>query len=278
MIPKITDADFNKLVKFIYDNYGINLAQKRVLIEGRLCNEIKAKGFPDYHQYLESVYADRSGTEIIALLNKLTTNHTFFMREQEHYQYMKDTILPYIVSLNRPKKYVKIWSAGCSSGEEAYTTQMQMQEFFGANASMWDTTIYASDISENVMNKAKKAIYHVEGMKNLEPSWVKKYFTPLDNECYQVSKTITSKVTFGTFNLMKPIPKPVVPYDIVFCRNVMIYFDLPTKVALVERFYDVVAPGGYLFIGHAESVPREQTRFQYIKPAIYRKPLPEGKK
>ena len=104
MIPKISDADFNKLVKFVYDNYGINLAQKRVLIEGRLCNEIKHKGFADYHQYLESVYNDRSGTEIVALLNKLTTNHTFFMREPEHYQYMKEVILPYISSLNRPKK------------------------------------------------------------------------------------------------------------------------------------------------------------------------------
>lgn len=278
MIPKISDADFNKLVKFIYDNYGINLAQKRVLIEGRLCNEIKQKGFPDYHQYLESVYADRSGSEIVALLNKLTTNHTFFMREPEHYQYMKEVFLPYIVSLNRPKKYVKIWSAGCSSGEEAYTTQMQMQEYFGSSASAWDTTIYASDISENVMNKARKAIYHKDGMKNLDPAWIKKYFTPYDGENYQLQKTITSKVTFGTFNLMKPIPRPPVLYDLVFCRNVMIYFDMPTKVALVERFYDVVAPGGYLFIGHAESVPREQTRFQYIKPAIYRKPLPDGKK
>ena len=273
MIPKISDADFNKLVKFIYDNYGINLAQKRVLIEGRLCNEIKQKGFPDYHQYLETVYADKSGTEIVALLNKLTTNHTFFMREPEHYQYMKEVILPYIVSLSRPRKYVKIWSAGCSSGEEAYTTQMQMQEFFGSAASAWDTNIYASDISENVMNKARKAIYHKDGMKNLDPLWIKKYFTPYDSENYQLQKTITSKVTFGTFNLMKPIPRPPVMYDIIFCRNVMIYFDLPTKVALVERFYDVVAPGGYLFIGHAESVPREQTRFQYIKPAIYRKPL-----
>lgn len=276
MIPKISDADFNKLVKFIYDNYGINLAQKRVLIEGRLCNEIKSKGFPDYHKYLESVYADRTGTEIIALLNKLTTNHTFFMREQEHYQYMREVVLPGIVSLNRPKKYVKIWSAGCSSGEEAYTTQMQMQEFFGANAASWDTNIYASDISENVMSKGKKAIYHADGMKNLDPTWVKKYFTPLDNNCYQVNKNITSKVTFGTFNLMKPIPRPTVLYDIVFCRNVMIYFDMPTKVALVNRFYDVVAPGGYLFIGHAESVPKDQTKFQYIKPAIYRKP-PAGK-
>ena len=278
MIPKISDADFNKLVKFVYNNYGINLAQKRVLIEGRLCNEIKRKGFSDYHQYLESVYRDSTGTEIIALLNKLTTNYTFFMREAEHYQYMKEVILPQISTMRRPKKYVKVWSAGCSSGEEAYTTQMQMQDFFGASASSWDTTINATDISEQVLTKARKAVYHKDSMKNLDPSWIKKYFTPLDNNCYQVQKSITDKVKFGTFNLMKPIPKLTVPYDIIFCRNVIIYFDLPTKIALINRFYDALAPGGHLFIGHSESVPRDQTKFQYVKPAIYKKPLSEDKK
>lgn len=273
MIPKISDEDFNKLVKFVLDGYGINLSKKRVLVEGRLCNQLKAKGFSGYHDYLEAVYKDKSGTEIVALLNKVTTNHTFFMREPEHYQFMKEVVLPGIVALNRPKKYVKIWSAGCSSGEEAYTTQMQMQEYFGTTAGTWDTTIYASDISENVLGKARQAVYHQDGMKNLDPSWKKKYFTPMDNNCYKVAPSITSKVNFGVFNLMKPIPRPLVLYDIVFCRNVMIYFDMDTKIALVKRFYDVIAPGGYLFIGHAESIPRDTTDYQYIKPAIYKKPL-----
>ena len=272
MIPKIPDEDFNKLVKFVHTNYGINLQQKRVLIEGRLCNEIRHKGFATYHDYLETVYADKSGTEIIALLNKLTTNHTFFMREKEHYDYMNKVILPDIVAQNRPRKYVRIWSAGCSSGEEAYTTQMQMQEFFGMNASKWDTEIYASDISENVMTKAKQAIYHADSMKHLDPSWQKKYFQAVENDCYKVVPAITSKVKFGTFNLMHPIPKPATLYDIIFCRNVMIYFDLPTKLALVNRFYDAITPGGYLFIGHAESLPRGSTQYEYVQPAIYRKP------
>ena len=273
MIPKIPDADFTKLVTFVQTNYGINLQQKRVLIEGRLCNEIRHKGFANYHDYLETVYADKTGTEIIALLNKLTTNHTYFMREKEHYEFMENTVLPYINSLNRPRKYVRIWSAGCSSGEEAYTTQMQMQEYFGINASKWDTEIFASDISENVMNKAKQAVYHADSMKHLDPAWKKKYFVPMENDCFKVSDVITSKVKFGTFNLMHPIPKPATLYDIVFCRNVMIYFDMPTKIALVNRFYDVIAPGGYLFIGHAESIPRGNTKYEYIKPAIYRRPL-----
>ena len=269
----ISDKDFEKLVNFLHDEYGINLAHKRVLIEGRLSNEIRKRGFSSYTAYLDTVYNDKSGTEIVSLLNKLTTNHTYFMREPEHYQFMEKTFLPYIRSLKRPKKYVSVWSAGSSSGEEAYTTQMQMLEYFGAEAAGWDTTIFASDISRNVLSKAAQGIYHADGMKNLDPSWVKKYFTPLANDCFQVKPELQKRVNFKVFNLMKPIPKPAVPYDLIFCRNVMIYFDMPTKIELVKRFYDVLAPGGYLFIGHAESIPRDTTKYQYVQPAIYRKPL-----
>ena len=270
---KISDKDFEQLVSFLHNESGINLANKRVLIEGRLNNEIRRRKFDSYTAYLNTVYNDKTGTEIVSLLNKLTTNHTFFMREPEHYDFMKKTFLPYIQSLKRAKKYIKVWSAGCSSGEEAYTTQMQMLEYLGSDASNWDTTIYASDISQNVLNKAAQGIYHSDGMKNLDPVWVKKYFTPLENDCFQVKPELQKRVNFKAFNLMKPIPKPAVPYDLIFCRNVMIYFDMPTKIALVKRFYDVLAPGGYLFIGHAESIPRDATSYKYIQPAIYRKPL-----
>ena len=257
----------------MHDEYGINLANKRILVEGRLNAEIIQRGFPGFHEYLEAVYADRSGTEVVSMLNKLTTNHTFFMREAEHYEFMSKVFLPYIESLKRMKKYVSVWSAGCSSGEEAYTTQMQMLEYFGMNSSVWDTTIFASDISAKVLEKASQGIYHKDGMKNLDPSWIKKYFIPRDNDCFQVSSELQRRVKFKPFNLMKPIPRPLVPYDLIFCRNVMIYFDQPTKTELVKRFYDVLAPGGYLFIGHAESISRDSTKFEYIKPAIYRKPI-----
>ncbi len=270
---KITDAEFNKLVEFMHREYGINLSQKRILIEGRLNMELQKRGCKTYSDYLETVYKDRTGTEIVYLLNKLTTNHTYFMREPEHYDFMVKEFLPYITSLKRPRKYINMWSAGCSSGEEPYTNQMQMLEFLGAQAPLWDTTIYASDISDKVLTKAKEGIYHESSMKALPATWKRKYFTDVGNECFQVKPEIRRKVNFRAFNLMKPIPKPAVPYDIIFCRNVMIYFDNPTKIDLVRRFYDVLAPGGYLFIGHAESIPRETTNYEYVKPAIYRKPL-----
>lgn len=270
---KISDKEFTRLVTYVHENYGINLTQKRILVEGRLSNELTRRNYQDYTAFLDMVFADKSGTEMVALLNKLTTNHTYFMREEEHYEFMRDVFLPYIEQKNSVRKNIQLWSAGCSSGEEAYTTQMQMQEYFGNKASSWDTRILATDISVKVLTKAQQAVYHQESMKNLPDTWKRKYFKDAGNECFKVNPEITSKVIFKTFNLMDPIPFKKQPFDLIFCRNVMIYFDAPTKLALVKRFYDVLAPGGYLFIGHAESIPRDQTQYEYIKPAIYRKPL-----
>lgn len=272
MSMKISDSDFTRLVTFIHENYGINLSQKRILIEGRLSNEIQRRGFKDFTPYLDMLFNDSSGTELVALLNKLTTNHTYFMREPEHYEFMRTQFLPYMEQTKK-NKIIYIWSAGCSSGEEAYTNEMQMMEYFGSAASAWDTRILATDISMNVLEKAQKGIYHKDSMKNLPQNWIPKYFTPLQNDCYQVKPILQKQVIYKTFNLMEQIPFRKHPFDLIFCRNVMIYFDLPTKVELVKRFYDVLAPGGYLFIGHAESIPRESTKFEYIKPAIYRRPL-----
>ncbi|MBO6232113.1 MAG: protein-glutamate O-methyltransferase [Ruminiclostridium sp.] len=270
---KINDAEFNRLVSFVHDNYGINLSQKRVLIEGRLGNELGKRGFKDYESFLNMVFADQSGTEVVNLLNKLTTNHTYFRREPEHYAFMKDVWLPEIKQQKAQSKTIYIWSAACSSGEEPYTNEIEMMEFFGADAANWDTKILATDISRKVLAKAQQGVYHADSMKNLSPQVIKKYFTPLENNCYRVTDELKKRVVFKVFNLMEPIPYKKHPFDLIFCRNVMIYFDADTKNALVNRFYDVLAPGGYLFIGHAESIPRDATNYEYVKPAIYRKPL-----
>lgn len=269
---KISDSDFTRLVTYLQENYGINLTQKRILIEGRLSNEIARRGFDDYTSYLNMLFADNTGTEMVSLLNKLTTNHTYFMREPEHYEFMRNVFLPYMEQTKR-NKVIYLWSAGCSSGEEPYTNEMQLLEYFGSAASMWDTKILATDISMNVLGKAKEGIYHADSMKNLPKTWIDKYFTPMQNDCYQVKPSVQKQVAFKTFNLMDNIPFRKNPFDLIFCRNVMIYFDLKTKIELVKRFYDVLAPGGYLFIGHAESIPRDTTQFEYVKPAVYRRPL-----
>ena len=231
------------------------------------------RGFKSYNEYLDAVKADETGAEVTTILNKLTTNHTFFMREPEHYTFMKETVLPYMTKVNEKDHVLRIWSAACSSGEECYTAAMLIDQYFGAEKAKWDTRILATDISQNVIAKAKKGIYTEDGMKGLSNEWKSRYFNYLGDGKYEICQGIKDEVIFKTFNLMDPMPEKykIKPFDLIFCRNVMIYFDNPTKQALINRFYDVVKPGGYFFIGHAESVNRNETQFEYIKPAIYRK-------
>lgn len=273
MAVAISDKDFERLVAYVHDNYGIDLSRKRVMIEGRLGNTLESRGFSDYTSFLDMVFADKSGSEVVNLMNKLTTNHTYFLREPEHYDFMRNTFLPEIKEKKKNNKVVYLWSAGCSSGEEPYTNAIEMLEFFGREAPSWDTKLLATDISVKVLAKAQQGVYHADGMKNLSPETVKKYFTPISDDCYRVNDEVKKQVVFKVFNLMDSIPYKKNPFDLIFCRNVMIYFDNETKIKLVNRFYDVLAPGGYLFIGHAESIPRDATNFRYIKPAIYQKPF-----
>ena len=258
----------------MYDNFGINLSAKKVLVQGRLGNMLRERGFTNYNDYIDTVLKDTTGAEVTTILNKLTTNHTFFMREPEHYTFLKDTILPYMVETCSKDHILRIWSAACSSGEECYTTAMLMDQYFGAEKAKWDTRILATDISQSVIAKAKAGIYGEDGMKGLSNDWKTRYFNNLGNGKYEICQGIKDEVIFKTFNLMDPMPDKykMKPFDLIFCRNVMIYFDQPTKQALVNRFYDVVKPGGYFFIGHAESVNRADTQFDYIQPAIYRHP------
>lgn len=164
-----------------------------------------------------------------------------------------------------------IWSAGCSSGEEPYTLSMIIQDFLGNQASLWDTRLLATDISQEVLSKAKTAQYPSEALKGVSEDWKKKYFVKQSgHDSYTVAPRVRSDVIFRTFNLMSPI-RFRSNFDVIFCRNVMIYFDGSTRDSLVKRFYNATNPGGYLLIGHSESVNKSASSYHYIKPATYRK-------
>ena len=268
MLPKLSDDDFKRLVDYMKKNYGINLDKKKVLIEGRLANTLKTRGFNTFKEFIDFAFADRTGKETMALVNKLTTNHTYFMREPEHFEYLKSTILPYFEQ-NNTSKTIDIWCAASSTGQEPYTIMMTIDDYFGVKAAGWRIKMLATDLDTEVLNKAKEAIYEVDGLKDVPKHWLTKYFKKLDNNRYQVCDKLRNQITFRQFNLMSPIPA-MQSYDLISCRNVMIYFELDTKNALVERFYDVTKEGGYLYIGHAESVGKA-TRYNYVKPAVYRK-------
>ncbi len=265
----MTDAEFNRLVSFIKKNFGIELAKKRVLVEGRLGSIMREGTYASYTDYFDKVLSSTSSDDVVILMNKLTTNHTFFMREIEHFNYFKETVLPHFEKTIKDKD-VRIWSAACSSGEEPYSFAMLIDDHFGSAKSQWDTKILCTDISAQAMAKAKAGIYANETLKDLPAAWVKKYFVDVGSDQSQIIPRLRGELVFKTFNLMDKITYKK-PYDIIICRNVMIYFDRDTKHALVERFYDATKPGGFLFIGHSESLERGSTRYSYVKPAIFRK-------
>lgn len=268
----INNDDFNKLTQFIKNNYGINLTKKRTLIEGRLSNMILEKGFDNFNDYLNYVFSDKTGEEIIVLINKLTTNHTYFMRESKHFEYVKDTVLPYMENTVKDHD-LRVWSAGCSTGEEPYTLEMIMMDYFGSSPFKWDTQILATDISNRALAIARHGIYTAGSISEVPSKWKLNYFEKLDgsDDNFRIKDNIKINVIFREFNLMRPEFPFRRKFHIIFCRNVMIYFDQPTKEALINKFYEITEPGGYLFIGHSESANRESTNYKYIMPAVYRK-------
>ena len=265
---QLTDNEFQNIVKFVRDNYGINLSQKRQLIEARMYSVLLQKNLTNFTDYF-SLIKQNDSSEIVAMLNKLTTNHTYFMREPAHFDFLKNVILPYHEKHNL-KKDIRIWSAGCSSGEEAYTAIMYIMDYFGLQKSRWDYGIYATDISLKAMSAAQNTLYSDVALKDVPAEWKHKYFTAHGDGCYDLNKEVKEQVTFKRFNLMDRFSYTQ-PYDLIFCRNVMIYFDQETKNNLINKFYDALKPGGYLFIGHSETIMRGTSSFQYIQPAIYQK-------
>jgi chemotaxis protein methyltransferase CheR len=168
-------------------------------------------------------------------------------------------------------KDLRTWSAGCSSGEEPFTTAIVYDDFFGTEKPKWDTKILATDISPQVLSMAQQAIYPEERLQNLSSAWKSKYFVKAGDDKFRVCDKIRNEVIFGTFNLMETSVPFRHKFHIIFCRNVMIYFNKQTRDALVERFYDLLEPGGYLFIGLSETVSKTDTRFTFVQPSIYKK-------
>lgn len=267
----ITDREFSELVQFIKQNYGINLAHKRSLVLGRLHNYIVQHGFSSFSEYFQHIVGDSSGQAGIILINKLTTNHTYFLREPHHFDFLEQVALPYLVKAAASEKDIRIWSAGCSTGEEPYTLAMVIDSYLGPEKYKWDTKILATDISTAALEKAQKAVYSNSQLDTLPSGWRAKYFRRIDDEYSAIGDKIRNEVIFRRFNLMNAAFPFKKKFHLIFCRNVMIYFETETKRELIDRFYDHMEPGGYLFIGHSESVNRHESKYAFVAPAIYRK-------
>lgn len=273
----MTDQEFLRIVKYTSVRYGINLHHKRVMVEGRLGNYLAANGYNSYSEYMDNVEADYTGNEAQNLVNILTTNHTYFMREPEHFEFLKDVILPEIQEREKHTKDLRIWSAAASSGQEAYTIVMVLKEFFGQEYDKWDTSVLATDISKEMLETAVKGIYSLQQLETLPAWWKNTNFVPVGDGNYQVKQELRNKVIFRQFNLMNPLPFRK-KLHVVFLRNVMIYFDETTKRNLIQKIYDFMEPGGYLIIGSTENIDRESTPFVFVRPSIFRKEQTGGRK
>ncbi len=266
----ITDSEFNHIVGYVKSRYGIDLSQKRVLVNGRLETHFLRNGYSNFGEFISKVEENPEGVEAKNLINVLTTNHTYFMRESMHFDYMAKVVLPYWKMRLSETRDFRIWSGASSTGEEPYTLAMLLMDFFGLEHSAWDTRLLATDISTNVLEHAIKGVYLKEEIDPLPDKWKRRFFKAVNSEEFMVKDELKRQVFFRRFNLMDPFPFKR-RFHVVFLRNVMIYFQDDVKYRLVDKIYEFMEPGGYLFIGTTESLDKNKMKFQYVQPSIYRK-------
>ena len=267
----MTQEEFLWICRFIKERYGIDMNRKKEIVHGRLNNYIHMNGFLNYSEYMNAVESDITGRLEREMVNLLTTNHTFFMREFEHFEYLRQVVLPYLRQKEEQKKDLCIWCGAVSTGQEPYMLAMLLKEYFGLEHSQWDTKVLATDISTEVLQYAKAGVYEKEKIEALPDTWKRRFLKSINNgEYFEIAKEIKDEVLFRQFNLMEPFPFKR-KMHIVFLRNVMIYFDKETKRELIRKVYDVMEPGGFLFVGRTETIDRGSVPFQLIQPSIFRK-------
>lgn len=271
---KMTVAEFERIRDLVSRHFGIRLPkEKKSLVISRLQGSLIKSGFKTFSTYLDQVETDRSGRELSHLIDRIATNHTFFFREQDHFDFFQKTALPEIV--NRLKltgsNDLRLWSAGCSGGDEAYSFVICLMEYFADDYHKWNAGILATDISEKMLKEARIGIYPEKRMSELPKLYKVRYFKKIDNETYEIRDELKREVTFRRLNLKNTDVVFKGLFDVISCRNVMIYFDQAIKDQVVRFFYAHTRPGGYLFVGHSESLNRRLSPYEYVQPGVYRK-------
>jgi len=268
-----TEKDFNFLRKVSNERTGIVVTDEKMdMFYSRLSRRVRKLGLSSFKQYCDLIKQDKSGKEVLELVNSITTNLTAFFRENHHFEYLKSTAVPDLLQRNAQSRSIRIWSAGCSTGEEPYSLAMTLGETLPANSG-WDAKILATDIDSNVLAKAASGVYALERLKGIPKTRLKQWFQRGKGDSTGFAKLKAEArqyIEFGQLNLMENWQHEA-QKDIIFCRNVIIYFDKASKAKLVDRYADSLADGGYLFIGHSESLFKVSERFELVGNTIYRK-------
>jgi chemotaxis protein methyltransferase CheR len=267
-----SDEDFNALRVLVKEHTGIHLTdQKRELVYGRISRRLRAldlESFRDYRELLTS----SGGAELVEFCNAITTNLTSFFRENHHFEYVRDQILGPLVANPRAAKRLRIWCAGCSSGEEPYSLAMTLHETL-QDVGRWDIKILATDLDSDVLGKGQRGLYAPDRVRDMNPTRLARFFRETTNNgqpAYQVVADLRNLITFKQLNLMNPFPMKG-PLNAIFCRNVVIYFDKDTQRDLFSRMSRLQQPGSVLFLGHSESLFKVSTDYSLIGKTIYRR-------
>lgn len=263
----LTNAEFERICAMLFEQSAIVLTKgKEGLVRSRLAKHVRRLGLASYTEYLEAVESDATGRERSHMIDSLTTNKTSFYREGAHFEYLQESVLPQLLA---SRERLRIWSAGCSSGEEPYTLAMLLHEVVRDPAQR-GVRILATDLSSKVLTMARAAVYPLGAISDL-PWDGTHYFERVHSDgqpALRVRDEVRALVRFARLNLMEAWPMEQ-GFQVIMCRNVMIYFDKTVQERLVNRFYDLLAPGGHLFVGHSESLTSLKHRFRYVKPAVY---------
>jgi chemotaxis protein methyltransferase CheR len=264
----LNSQQFQVISDMVYRKSGINLKQgKEALVRARLMKRLRLLRMERVEDYLEYIESEQGAPEIAALIDVMTTNKTSFFREVDHFDFLRDQVLAGLSG-----QRLRFWSAACSSGEEPYSLAILLLEHL-PGIGRRDVRVLATDISRRMLAKARQAVYPQQALGELPAPGYRKYFTAQPNgrpgEVQLVSEA-TDLVHLAHLNLMEPWPMKG-PFQVIFCRNVMIYFDRATQQKLINRFYDYLADGGYLFVGHSEGLSAIKHRFRYVRPAVYQK-------
>jgi chemotaxis protein methyltransferase CheR len=268
------ENEFEFIRSLVYERSRISLsADKRELVSARLGKRLRATNLTDVGDYCRLLQSPGAEAELANLIDAISTNHTFFFRENAHFDFLKQTVLPEMRARSAKERWPRfhIWSAACSSGEEPYSLAITLAE----SLTGWPWHIEATDISHRVLEKAKAGIYRDETVSRLPRATVQTHFQkgfgPHDGN-FRVKPALREQVTFRHLNLLEGEPPFREPFQAIFCRNVMIYFDRPTQEELVNKLARHLVPGGYLFVGHAESLTAIKHSLQTVRPAVYRRP------
>ena len=265
-LAALSDADFLRIQAFMYRHAGINLSPaKKALVSGRLQKRLRQRGLNGYGEYFRLVESGREPAETQVAVDLLTTNETYFFRELKHFEFLRDKVLPRL----EPGRPCRVWSAACSSGEEPYSIAMLLADRLGSRP--WE--VLASDISSRVLATARTGHYPMSRGELIPKPYYSRFCLKgvgRQEGTFLVDKTLRARVRFFTANLNQALPK-LGEFDVIFLRNVMIYFDAATKLEVVRRLTPLLTVGGYLFTGHSESLHGMDIDLKQVQPAIYRR-------